>query len=88
MNPMSVARGIRDYLSRDWESVREAKERYWADRIDRLGPGEALRVADELRRHVMLQVPGWPTAAERDEDLATHIRVAALLRRADRTRRA
>jgi hypothetical protein len=85
---MTVARGIRDYMSRGWGAAREAKDRWWGDRVARLGPGEALRIADELRRQVLLQVPGWPTVEQRREDLACHIRVSELLRRADRARRA
>jgi hypothetical protein len=85
---MAITRGIREFVSRDWAAVREAKDRYWAERIHRLGAGEALRIADELRRQALVQVRAWPTAEDRDVDLAGHIRLAELLRRADRARRA
>jgi hypothetical protein len=81
-----IARGIREFVQRDWSSVRAAKDAYWAERIARLGAGEALRVGDDLRRQMLRSDPGWPHAHERAADTETHVRVAALLRRADRTR--
>lgn len=82
-----VTRGIREFVSRDWEAVRESKDAYWADRIARLGPGEAVRIADELRRQMLQCDPHWPDPASRQADLESHVRLAALLRRADPTRR-
>jgi hypothetical protein len=82
-----VTRGIRDYVGRDWAAVRASKDAYWAERLDRLGPVEALRVADELRRQMRALHPGWPDESSRESDLAVHARVAALFRRADSTRR-
>lgn len=81
-----ITRDIEGYVSRDWASVRAAKDDYWAARIRRLGPGEGLRVADELRRQVLLQTPAWPSAQERADDLAAHVRLAELWRRADHSR--
>ena len=83
-----VTRGIRDYVDRDWAALRASKDAYWAERLERLGPVEAFRVADELRRQMCEQHPGWPDEASRQSDLAAHARVAALLRRADTARRA
>ncbi len=70
-------------MGRDWRAAREAKDAYWSARIDRLGPVEAFRIADELRRQAQLQDSTWPDADDRREDLNTHTRVAALLDRAD-----
>ena len=81
MTPM-ITRDIHDYVGRDWDAARAAKDRYWAARIRRLGPGEGLRVADELRRQVLAQQPGWPSSTERSADLAAHVRLAELLQRA------
>lgn len=83
----TVTRGIRDYLSRDWDAMRAAKDDYWAARIRRLGPREGLRIADHLRRQVLARQPEWPSKAERSADLAVHARVAELLRRVDHARR-
>ncbi len=73
-------------MARDWAAVRMSKDVYWADRIRRLGPVEALRVADALRRQALGQI-NWPDDSDREADLANHARVSALLRRADSTRR-
>jgi hypothetical protein len=82
-----ITRGIRDYVSRDWQAVRESKDDYWGRRISRMGAAEGLRVADELRRQALLMNDGWPSAADRAADLASHARVAELMRRADSARR-
>ena len=82
---MTIARGIREYMSRDWAAARSAKDRHWAERVQRMGAGEALRIADELRRQAIENVPGWPTPDDRKADLYGHVRLSELLRRADRT---
>jgi len=84
MSPV-ITRDIQAYMSRDWDAVRAWKDRYWAERIRALGPAEGLRVADELRRHVHALHPDWPTPADRSADLVAHLRLAELLRRADRS---
>ncbi len=79
--------GIRAFLTRDWQRARDAKDAYWAERVQRLGPLEALRIADELRRQVMLQHPDWPDAASRRDDLRHHVRMTELFARVDAARR-
>ena len=81
-----ITREIRSYVSRDWAAARASKDAFWAARIAQLGPIEGLRIADELRRQVVRQNPGWPTDEERHDDLATHTRLSELLRRASRPR--
>ena len=82
-----VTRGIRDFVLRDWQAVRDHKDAYWSERIARLGPLEAWRIADELRRQARAQHPGWPSAADRVGDLESHVRLADLFRRGSPTRR-
>jgi hypothetical protein len=82
-----VTRGIREYVSRDWEAARANKDAYWGERIFRLGPREGFRIADELRRQALQHDPAWPDAAHLDEDLQSHVRVSGLFRRASPTRR-
>ena len=79
-----ITRGIHDYVSRDWGAARDAKDAYWADRIDRLGPMEGLRIADELRRQALAQCPAWPSEEDRREDLAAHAKLSSLLQRVPR----
>lgn len=82
-----ITRGIRAFMARDWQGARDAKDDWWAERVGRLGPAEALRIADELRRQVLLQHPDWPDAESRADDLRHHVRLAELFVRADATRR-
>ncbi len=79
---MALTDGLREYMARDWAAVRESKERSLAERLDRLGPAESLRMADELRRFAR-SVGSDPAAADlRAADLEAHQRLSALLRRA------
>lgn len=82
-----ITRGIHAFVSRDWQAARDSKTMYWGERIARLGPFEGFRVAEELRRQALLQDPAWPSAALRRDDLASHVRLVHLLRRAAPTRR-
>lgn len=75
------------FARRDWASVAEAKERYWAGRKSTMTPAEALRLGDALRTDAKAFGRGEPTASERAEDLATHDRVAEMLRRGETRRR-
>jgi hypothetical protein len=81
-----ITRDIHAFLARDWAAVRAAKDLYWSDRVRRLGPIEALRVANELRRQAQQRDPDWPHVEDRRDDMACHVRLAALLRRADSAR--
>jgi hypothetical protein len=83
----TITRGIRAFVSRDWDLVRRTKDRYWADRIDRLGACEGFRAADELRRQTLTLDPSWPGPDERQADLSAHVRLAQLFSRADSARR-
>lgn len=82
-----LTRGIREFVSRDWRAAREAKDAYWRERVDRLGPVEGLRIAEELRRQAILQDPAWPRPGDRSEDLLAHVRLSELLRRVSSARR-
>ena len=72
---------LREYAARERRALADLKAVHWRDRTALLGGGEALRVADDLRRWFIQQNPGWPSAADREGDLATHIRVGDALRR-------
>jgi len=85
--PFVITRGIREYVGRDWQLARDNKDTYWAERIARLGAVEALRMADELRCQMLSRDPAWPDAAQRDDDLSSHVRLAERFRRASATSR-
>lgn len=82
-----LTHGIRAFLTRDWQRARDAKDAYWAERVQRLGPLEALRISDELRRQALLQHPDWPDAASRRDDLRHHVRMTELFARVDSAER-
>jgi hypothetical protein len=69
------------FAQRDWALVSVQEEEYWRERKRQFGPAEGLRVAGELLRQVRSQRPDWPSPTEREEDLATHVRVGQMLRR-------
>jgi hypothetical protein len=78
-----VTRGIREFMARPWDARRDDKDRYWAERIVQLGAAEGFRIAGELGRQARLVDPEWPRPDDRDRDLASHVRLAELFRRAD-----
>jgi hypothetical protein len=67
-------------LSKRWDLLAEYKDQYWRDR-KKLGLRDALRVVDSLRTQARFFQPGWPTQDDREEDLKTHLRIAAALAR-------
>jgi hypothetical protein len=69
------------FARRDWPAVAESKRRRWAAQKKEMTPAEALQVGDELRYHAHTLHDGWPTDADRRNDLAVHIRVSKSLRR-------
>jgi hypothetical protein len=81
-NAVVVTRAIREFSDRDWDAARTSKDTYWGERIARLGPIEGLRIAGELRRQVLARDATWPSAADRHQDLLSHVRLAELFRRA------
>jgi hypothetical protein len=65
-----------------WEALAAAKEESWLRRHAE-GPAAQLRAMDAPRASVRA-IRGPVTDEERAEDLAHHVAMAALLRRADR----
>jgi hypothetical protein len=83
-----ITQGIREFMARDWQATRDRKDAHWATRIAQRGPAEALRIADDLRRQILLRDPAWPDEALRRADLLAHVRLSAIFRRAGPARRA
>lgn len=86
-------RGVRDaddlraFARRDWAAAALAKEHFRCSFHQQHGPAVAIRIADELRKQVLTQEPGWPGEQERREDLAAHLRLVELLDRFEARRR-
>lgn len=74
------AEDVKAFLNRPWDELRRRKDRHNRERVERLGPEEALRLADELRRWAR-EVRGPPSKQERAADLAVHIQMRKLLDR-------
>ena len=70
------------FAQRDWDALAEHKRRHWAEQS--MTDDERLRIGDELRRYALELHPDSPTPEQRDEDLATHVRVGEALRRVRR----
>jgi hypothetical protein len=77
---MTDPRHLVEFARRDRTTPGELKSAYWCERKRIHGPGEGLRIADDLRRYVRAVRPDWPRADERDADLHMHIRVSEMLR--------
>lgn len=71
---------VKAFLERDWASLERLKSDFWKGQKKRLTPTEVFLIANQLRETARLLHPGWPTEGDRQEDLETHIRVAAVLR--------
>jgi hypothetical protein len=68
------------YARRNRAAFAKLKRRYWAKRKAHMTPAQALAVGDALREHYKSTHPSWPTEEDRQEDLASHIRVSEMLR--------
>ena len=68
---------IRQFVDRDWAHIAAEKDRRWAT-AKKTAAGD-LRVADQLRHHVLSIRTDWPSADDRDADLRAHIRVTEAL---------
>ena len=78
---------LRAFARRDWASLSRDEAAYWREQKRVHGPGEGIRIGDELRRHVIAARPDWPSEREREEDLATHLRLIEVMRRVPRLAR-
>lgn len=71
---------IRAFVQRDWQRLREYKERAWEHVKATRGPTVAVLAADALRLVAHEHHPEWPSETDRRVDLETHVRVSHALR--------
>jgi hypothetical protein len=71
---------IRSFARRDWSLLADAKTAFWVAQKRDLPVAELLALADGLRCHAAMVRPDWPSAHDRAEDLAVHVRVSEALR--------
>jgi hypothetical protein len=69
---------VRQYTERDWEAGSAS-----SPPVDH-SPEQALSAVDAARKLIQAASPHWPGAEARAEDLAHHVRLAALFSRASR----
>ena len=72
---------VRAFIARDRDRVAALKRDHHAGRFRASGGKSGLEAARELREHARKVRPDWPTARDREADLAHHV---ALKRRIDR----
>lgn len=78
---MSEAEAVRRMLDpARWQALDDADVAWWQSRT----PAERVAAAELVRESTRAIRPDWPTAEAFEADLATHVRVGELLRRADR----
>jgi hypothetical protein len=82
-----VAERTKVVTPRDWDVVAMSKTEAWTAWKKQHGAAGAIRIADELRRQVAAQRPGWPRETDRLDDIICHVRVAEALSRVPPRRR-
>lgn len=76
------AKALRAFAARDWQLLEAGKREHWAAELRVHGAAALFRAAQMLREHARRTCPDWPTADDRAEDLAHHVRMKQLLDRA------
>ena len=71
---------IRDYRARDWQLIERLKSDCWVEQKAILSRTAVFGLAADLFEYARELKPDWPNATERESDLASHIRVAGMLR--------
>lgn len=77
-----TAAEIGEFQARDWRLIERAKSDYWVRQKAAMPPAAVLEIASGLYEYARSLRPDWPNAAEREADLASHVRSTAMLRRA------
>ena len=81
-----TASDIRNFQARDWRLIERSKSDYWVSQKATMTPTAVYELASELFAYARTLRPDWPNSAERDADLASHIRLAGMLQRAAQNR--
>ncbi len=75
-------RDVEAFVHRDWVAIQDSKSAYWVERFQGDGWRPAWMAADALWLDVRRAQPDYPSAADRDRDLADHLKLRAALDRA------
>jgi hypothetical protein len=71
-------------LRRDRAEVERERNRFWARQRELMGPAASLRASESLSHHMRSVQPDWPSAREREADLAHHVTWTTLVDRVGR----
>jgi hypothetical protein len=77
-----TAAEIREFQARDWRLIERAKSDYWIRKNASMPPADALELGSGLFEYTRRLRADWPDSVERQADLDSHVRLAAMLRRA------
>jgi hypothetical protein len=72
---------FRAFLDEDCSDASQATDHFWRLYKRTRGVAAAFRLVDEVRQQYLAAHPDWPSAEEREEDMATHLRVIDVIRR-------
>ncbi|NQW03369.1 MAG: hypothetical protein HQ485_05020 [Acidobacteria bacterium] len=75
-------RDVEAFVHRDWEAVQASKSAYWANLFQQRGWRPAWTASDALWLDVRRTQPHYPSADNRDDDCAHHLKLCNLLDRA------
>ena len=73
---------LRAYAQRAWHVLGALEQDHWARELDSRGPLATLEASQVLWAHMRRVRPDWPTAADRDADLADHVALKQIIDRA------
>ena len=73
---------VEAFVHRDWQAVQASKAAYWAEQFRDHGWRPAWMAADALWLDVRRAQPHYPSAEDRDRDLADHLKLRADLDKA------
>ncbi|MGE3886687.1 MAG: hypothetical protein AB7H81_09650 [Vicinamibacterales bacterium] len=71
---------IRGFVRRDWARVDDVKTACWKEQKRGRSAAELLAMGASLFAYARSLRPDWPSAEDRTEDLAVHLRVSEALR--------
>lgn len=77
-----TAEDLKRFAAREWAAAEASKRDYWLEQYRQHGAAPARAAAAALVLHMRRVQPGYPSARDRDDDLADH---HALRQRLDRT---
>ena len=72
---------IRNFRARDWQLIERLKSECWVEQKTGMSTTAVFGLAAQLFEYARALRPDWPNAAERESDLASHIRLVRMLRR-------